>query len=58
MASSYNFPLRLDDALREKLRYIAAQNSRSLNKEIEFIVKQHVSNYEKEHGEISLPEKE
>lgn len=58
MASSYNFPLRLDDALREKLRYIANENSRSLNKEIEFIVKKHVSNYEKEHGEIPLPEKE
>ena len=58
MAGSYNFPLRLDDILREKLRYIAEQNSRSLNREIEFLVKQHVSNYEKEHGEIPLPEKE
>lgn len=58
MTSSYNFPLRLDDTLREKLRIIANQNSRSLNKEIEFLVKQHVSSYEKEHGEISLPEKE
>ena len=58
MAGSYNFPLRLDDTLREKLRYIAGQNSRSLNREIEFIVKQHVSNYEKEHGEIPLPEEE
>ena len=58
MAISSNFPLRLDDVLREKLRYIAVQNSRSLNKEIEFLVKQHISNYEKEHGEIPLPEKE
>lgn len=58
MASSYNFPLRLDDTLREKLRYIANENSRSLNKEIEFIVKQYVSNYERGHGEILLPEKE
>ena len=58
MASSYNFPLRLDDTLREKLRYIASHSSRSLNKEIEFIIKQHVSNYEKEHGEISLPKEE
>lgn len=58
MAASYNFPLRLDDALREKLRYISKQNSRSLNGEIEFIVKQHVSNYEKEHGVIPLPEEE
>lgn len=58
MPGSYNFPLRLDDALREKLRYIAEENSRSLNKEIEFLVKQHVTAYEKEHGEIPLPEKE
>ena len=58
MPASYNFPLRLDDALREKLRYIAEENSRSLNKEIAFLVKQYVVNYEKEHGEIILPEKE
>ena len=58
MAVSYNYPLRLDDTLREKLRYIAEENSRSLNKEIEFLVKQHVAAYEKEHGEIPLPEKE
>ena len=58
MAGSYNFPLRLDDTLREKLRFIAGQNSRSLNREIEFIVKQHVANYEKEHGEIPLPKEE
>ena len=42
MPVSYNFPLRLDDDLREKLRYIAEKNSRSLNKEIEFLVKKHV----------------
>lgn len=58
MACSYNFPLRLEDSLREKLRYIASQNSRSLNREIEFLVKQHISNYEKEHGEIPVPDKE
>ena len=28
MPVSYNFPLRLDDDLREKLRYIAEKNSR------------------------------
>ena len=55
MSVSYNFPLRLDDELREKLRYIAAQNSRSLNKEIEYLVKKHVEAYEKEHGPIAVP---
>lgn len=55
MPTSYNFPLRLDDELREKLRFIAEQNSRSINKEIEFIVKRHIDAYEKEHGEITVP---
>lgn len=54
MAASYNFPLRLDDTLREKLRIIAESNSRSLNKEIEFLVKQHIQAYEKEHGTIEI----
>ena len=54
MPVSYNFPLRLDDDLREKLRYIAEKNSRSLNKEIEFLVKKHVEAYEKEHGAIAV----
>lgn len=54
MAASYNFPLRLDDTLREKLRIIAESNSRSLNKEIEFLVKQHIQAYEKEHGTIEV----
>lgn len=55
MPVSYNFPLRLDDELREKLRYIAEQNSRSLNKEIEYLVKQYVAIYEKDHGPIAVP---
>ena len=55
MPVSYNFPLRLDDELREKLRHIAEQNSRSLNKEIEYLVKQYVASYEKEHGPIAVP---
>ena len=54
MPVSYNFPLRLDDELREKLRCIAVKNSRSLNKEIEYICKQHVIAYEKEHGPIAV----
>ena len=55
MPLSYNFPLLLEYDLREKLRYIAEKNSRSLNKEIEFLVKKHVEAYEKEHGAIAVP---
>ena len=54
MAASYVFPLRLDDELREKLRTIANSNSRSLNKEIEFAIKQYLQAYEKEHGTIEV----
>lgn len=52
MPISYNFPLRLDDELREKLRFIAGQNSRSINKEIEYLVKKHIASYEKKFGVI------
>ena len=58
MAVSYNFPLRLEDDVREKLRFLANKNCRSLNREIEYVVRQYIEEYEKEHGEILLPEKE
>lgn len=48
------FPLRTDQELLEKLRVIADEDSRSLNKEIEYIIKTVVDNYEKEHGEIKV----
>ena len=48
------FTFRVDAEVLEKLRYIADSNLRTVNKELEMIVKQHIAKYEKEHGAIPL----
>ena len=55
MAQEKPYSLRLEPELREKLKALAKQNSRSYNKEIEFILKSYVAQYERENGEIKLP---
>lgn len=39
----YQYPLKIEKELIDKLRVIADNNSRSLNKEIEFIIKQYIN---------------
>lgn len=48
------YPLRIEKEILEKSKYIAKNNSRSLNKEIEFILKNNISEYEKQYGEIII----
>jgi hypothetical protein len=48
------FTLRIPVDLLDKIGLIAEENGRSTNREIEILVKKHVSDYEKEHGEIVL----
>lgn len=55
MVQANPYPLRIDKELMEKFRVIAAENGRSVNKEIEFLVKQAVRSYEAANGPISLP---
>ena len=54
MAGNYfqPFSLRISEALMEKLKYIAAKNKRSTNKEIEFILEEAVKKFEEENGDI------
>lgn len=55
MVSQENpYPLRVERSALEKIRYIAKRNSRSINKEIEFLINQHIESYEKEHGPIAV----
>lgn len=49
------FSLRLDEIIMAKLKIMAQLNSRSINKEIEFAVKEQIKSYEKEHGPIEPP---
>ena len=44
------YPLRIDEDLMEKLKFIANENSRSVNREIEFAIKKLVREYEEENN--------
>lgn len=54
MAGNYYTPfsLRISEELLAKIKFIAGQNKRSANKEIEFILEKFVDSYEKENGDI------
>lgn len=47
------FPLRIDPALINKMRYIGYKNSRSTNKEIEQLIIKRIEDWEDENGEIT-----
>ena len=48
------FTMRIHPVIMEKMKYIAKNNGRSLNKEIEQILKWVVEDYEHKCGRISL----
>ncbi len=54
MAGNYYTPfsLRISEDLLEKVKYIAKENKRSMNKEVEFVLEKYVKTYEKENGAI------
>lgn len=52
------FTLRVSYELLQKISYIAEENGRSTNKEIETLIKHYVSAYEKKNGIINFKEKE
>lgn len=53
MGNSYApFPLRISEELLSKIKMIAVKNKRSANKEIEYVLEQYVTEFEKLNGEI------
>lgn len=54
----YRFTLRIHPVIMEKMKYIAETNGRSVNKEIEQILKWVISDYENKRGRIHIEEKE
>ncbi|MBQ8417402.1 MAG: Arc family DNA-binding protein [Phascolarctobacterium sp.] len=48
------FSLRIHPVIMEKMKYIAKNNGRSLNKEIEQILKWVVDDYERKCGRIDI----
>lgn len=55
MASNLpQFTFRTDRKILDKLKYIADDNFRTVNKELEMLAIQHIQEYEAEHGEIVI----
>ena len=52
------YSFRTDDIIIKKLNYIAEQNTRTRNQEIEMLIKNHIKKYELENGEIKLDSEE
>ncbi len=48
----YVSQIRLDEELAEKLKHIAEAKERSLNAQINYILRQYVQDYEKINGKI------
>lgn len=48
------FTLRTESDLLKKFRYVADYNGRSANRELEVLMKRHVAEFEKKHGEIKF----
>ena len=48
------FTLRTDTELLKKFRYVADYNARSANRELEVLMKNHVTDFENIHGKISF----
>ena len=48
------YTLRMPKEYLQKIRYIAEENGRSANKEIELMVKQRIKEYEQKNGPINL----
>ena len=55
MAQANPYPLRVDRAIMEKFKVVAAENGRSVNKEIEMLMKQAIASYEQNNGQIEIP---
>ena len=55
MASNLpRYTLRIQQEYLDKIRYIAEENGRSANREIELMIKNRINEYEKENGTIKL----
>lgn len=46
------FTVRVDSEILKKFRYVAEYNARSANRELEFLMRRHILEFEKEHGKI------
>jgi hypothetical protein len=50
------YQFRANDIIIKKIDYIAKQNTRNRNQQIEHLLKECISNYETENGELTIEE--
>ena len=46
------FTLRIEAEVLNKFDYVAKYNLRSINRELQMVIKKHISEYEKQHEKI------
>lgn len=51
-----SFSIRIDPEIMGKMKTLAAENGRSLNRQIEFSLKHYLIAYEAENGEVPVTE--
>lgn len=51
MSNIYQYPLKIDTALMDELRKVADEEGRSVNKQIEFIIRQYLKSYNQANGQ-------
>ena len=52
------YPLRIDKKVMEKIKLIAKLSGRSVNKEIEYQLRQAILSYEASHGPLPIEEEQ
>lgn len=57
MKTFNTYPLRIDEELMEELKEMAEVHSRSVNKEIEYLIKEAIKKYRIEYADESKPKK-
>jgi len=56
MSEYMQFSIRLKESDRDKIKYIAENNSRTLNGQIEYLIRQAIKEYERVNNEIKVSE--
>jgi len=53
-SDTVKFTLRTESELLKRFQFVAEYNARSANRELEVLIKKHISEFEKLHGKIEL----
>lgn len=56
MKNTISYTLRIDEEIHEKMKKIAKEQMRSLNSQLEYVMKEFVKSWEKEHGKVVVKE--